>query len=125
MKQEKVVVLGAGGHARVVAMALDALGYKSGVFLDDDALKRGVPFVGGWEYAGPFTNVAMRKLALKAGTQFIVGIGSVDAYGCGLRDKCYQMALASGPRQIVIGVLRPAFGSGSKPSPCKLLTSFL
>ena len=102
MKGEKVVVLGAGGHARVVVMALNALGYKSGVFLDDEALKRGVPFVGGWEYAGPITDFAMRKLALKAGAQFIVGIGSVDADGCAVRDKLCRMGIEAGLKPITV-----------------------
>ena len=100
MKQGKVVVLGAGGHARMVVMALNALGYNSGVFLDDDARKKGVPFVGGWNYAGEITQFNLRSLAAgglaKEGADyFIVGIGSVDATGCAVRDRFYQMALAA------------------------------
>ena len=94
-KQERLVVLGAGGHARMVVMALNALGYKSGVFLDDDARKKGVPFLGGWSYAGEITQICLTRLAIEGADYFIVGIGSVDADGSAVRDRFYQMALAA------------------------------
>lgn len=96
MKNGAVMVLGAGGHARVVVMALAAMGFGSGIFLDDDALKRGVPFVGGWRYAGQITQAVMREQALAGVRHFIVGFGSVDADGCARRDERYMLALASG-----------------------------
>ena len=103
MKGEKVVVLGAGGHARVVVMALNALGYKSGFLLDDDAREKGIPFVGGWINAGLITQFnlsALAGLAKKGAGYFIVGIGSVDATGCALRNQFYRMALAAGLKPI-------------------------
>ena len=92
MTKGPVVILGAGGHARVIVEALKAIGYKTGILLDDDSSKW-TGGVGGWScVTGPITPERLKQWA-SMGVEFIVGVGNVDAKGCALRDKLYLMGM--------------------------------
>ncbi len=87
MKRETMVVLGAGGHSRVVVEALKAMGYMAVQLLDDD------PTVS--IAHGPITDAMLRRLASTGTNGFIVGVGSVNAEGCALRDRLFMLALST------------------------------
>lgn len=83
--REKVVILGAGGHAKVVAECIDAQKYDIVGILDKDtkmvgAYINGIPIIGSDESP---------ELWLQNGiTGCIIGIGHVGNYG--LRKKLYE-----------------------------------
>ena len=99
MKRNWAVVLGAGGHGRVVAAVLKQRGYRAGSWLDDDP-KLLESTIDGWKVLGPIDAANLKNLASQEIAEFIIGIGSVDAAGCLLRDKFYQMAISAGMKPL-------------------------
>lgn len=99
MKSERVIILGAGGHGRVVAEVLRQMGWTSNLFLDDDP-KRLESLIEGRRIMGPITQPVLAILASEGIANFTVGIGSVNAEGCALRGKLYKMALGAGLRAV-------------------------
>ena len=97
MKKKSVVVLGAGGHAKVVVGVLKQMGYRDGFLLDDDSRKLIPTYypISGWKLVGAIGEAQLRLLASKGVKEFIIGIGAVDAAGCLLRDQFYQMAISA------------------------------
>ena len=99
MKKGSVMVLGAGGHARMVVAVLREMGHKNGICLDDDHLKWN-PYLsfgsGLAAVVGPINQEKIKELARNGIRSFIVGIGSVNAGGCGLRHSFYLLGLAAG-----------------------------
>lgn len=93
MSKGTVVILGAGGHAKGLVEALRPMGYKTIWFLDDAPVN--LPLV-----KGRIDGANLREMATQGVEGFIVGIGSVNAAGCALRDKFYAQALAAGLRPV-------------------------
>jgi sugar O-acyltransferase (sialic acid O-acetyltransferase NeuD family) len=92
------VILGAGGHARVLMDALFASeGVKLCYLLDNDADKRGC-LVNGVEIAGPDD---MFPEILRSGiTHFVVGLGSI---GNNIpRGKLYEYAVSCGGKPLTV-----------------------
>jgi sugar O-acyltransferase (sialic acid O-acetyltransferase NeuD family) len=89
---KSVVVLGAGGHAKVVISALKASGWDIAAIYDDDATKHGQMFHG-VEVRGP-----VKGLALPRSTRAVIAIG----------DNLLRRAIASHFEFDWIAVIHPA-----------------
>ena len=91
--QRPVLILGAGGHGRVVAQVLRAAGRELAGFLDDDATKAGAE-VAGLRVLGTSEDAA--RLGLELGAAVIVGVGDNVQRGARLRQfQAEGMAIAS------------------------------
>lgn len=95
MKKKTLVMLGAGGHARLLGAILTVEGYRKIVFLDDNPSKGEIVLNGvSYPISGPVQAEVIERLAREGADKFIVGLGSVNADGCILRDRFYQLASA-------------------------------
>lgn len=72
MTRPPVVLLGAGGHAKVIVATLSAAGREIAAVLDDDPARRGARLLG-FEVAGPVDRLA--ELAAALGAEAIAAVG--------------------------------------------------
>lgn len=109
----RVVIWGAGGHARVVADILRRLeGYEIVGFLDDlSHARRGQPFCGGQVLGGREELDALRERGVQ---DLVVGFGDNDARLAAAalaRAKGFRLPAAIHPRAVVASDV--ALGAGS------------
>lgn len=101
-KKEPILILGAGGHGRVVVDVLRSLGYRNFV-LRDDLLSLHGQYVWGSDYPkvmAPITLEILREDAAERAVWFGVGVGSINGQGCERRERIFNMAELAGLKPI-------------------------
>lgn len=93
MSQRRVIIVGAGGHARVVADALLGCGLDVAGFTDP-AMVRGAPALGGLAVLG--CDDDLDRLADRAVTDLANGIGFAEQAGASRREQAQARLVAAG-----------------------------